>query len=100
MVCRFSDLRDKEVVNICDGKMLGYVCDLEIDLNTGHLCSIIVPGESRGFGFSRGGEIIIPWDKIERIGEDAILVALPDVSVCCRDHTVREKKRKGGFFQF
>lgn len=100
MRCCIADLRDKEVVNICDGKMLGYVCDVEIDLNTGHLCSIIVPGESKGFGFSRGGEIIIPWDKIEKIGEDTILVALPDVTIYCRDNVIREKKRKNSFFQF
>lgn len=27
----FNSMRDKEVINICDGKRLGYINDVEID---------------------------------------------------------------------
>ena len=38
------DFRHKEVVNIRDGKRLGYVQDVCADLETGIITSIIVPG--------------------------------------------------------
>ena len=40
------DFKHKEVVNINNGKRLGYVQDVCADLNTGSITSIIVPGES------------------------------------------------------
>ena len=38
------DFKHKEVINICDGKRLGYVQDVCADLETGRITSIIVPG--------------------------------------------------------
>lgn len=73
-----SDFRQKEVINISDGKRLGYVCDVDIDMNTGRLNSIIVPGLGKIFGMFGGkGDYIIPWDKIKTIGSDIILVDYP-----------------------
>ena len=45
-----SDFRQKEVINIFDGKRLGFVCDVDIDMNTGRLNSIIVPANGKLFG--------------------------------------------------
>jgi YlmC/YmxH family sporulation protein len=39
----FCELREKEIINICDGARLGCICDLEIDDSTGTICSIVVP---------------------------------------------------------
>lgn len=47
----FCELREKEIINICDGARLGCICDLEIDDSTGTICSIVVPGPSRFLGF-------------------------------------------------
>ena len=70
-----SDLRAKEVVNIIDGKRLGNIIDIEINLETGKLTAIVVPGTGRFFGFfGRNEEIVIPWEKINKIGLDVILV--------------------------
>ena len=38
------DFKHKEVINICDGKRLGYVQDVCADLESGRITSIIVPG--------------------------------------------------------
>ena len=79
MTCTFSDIRDKEVVNVRDGKRLGYVCDAEIDCVCGKICSIILPGPSKFLGFVRGPVIRIPWERIERIGDDIILVCADNI---------------------
>lgn len=76
MSCCINDLRNKDVINICDGKRLGCIVDVEVDVCSGRLVSVIVPGDDRLFCLKRN-EIRIPWDRIERIGDDAILVNLP-----------------------
>ncbi|MBQ1351126.1 MAG: YlmC/YmxH family sporulation protein [Oscillospiraceae bacterium] len=75
MLCKYSDLRCKEVVNIATGARLGYVSDAEIDLSDGKICALIVPGPARFFGlFGRGEDQILPWNCIRRFGSDIILV--------------------------
>lgn len=69
------DFKHKEVINIKDGKRLGYVQDVTADFKTGTIKEIIVPGNTKFFNlFSAGNEITIPWDSIKIIGEDIILV--------------------------
>ena len=69
------DFKHKEVVNINNGKRMGYVQDVCADLNTGSITSIIVPGENKlASMFSNKNDIVIPWDKIYCIGDDIILV--------------------------
>ncbi len=71
------DFKHKEVINITDAKRLGFVQDVNADLETGTITSIIVPGSSKFISiFSSANDIIIPWDKIRSIGEDIILVEL------------------------
>lgn len=70
----FSVLMDKQVVNLCDGKILGYIIDFRIDVCCGRLTAIVLPGEGGFFGFKKCTDIIIPWEKICKIGEDAIIV--------------------------
>jgi len=72
--CCIRDLRNKQVFNVCDGRCLGYVCDVDINICDGKVAAIRVPGESKGFLLSRGDEITIPWERIDRIGDDTILV--------------------------
>lgn len=83
MLCTiFSELRRKEVINICDGARLGCICDLELDQCTGVISAIVVPGQSRFFGILKSAEeLVIPYCKIVKIGEDVILV---DVNLPCR----------------
>ena len=79
---RFSSLKCKEVVCICDGARLGYVCDVEVDIKNGCIGAIIVPGPSRCFGLiGRHEDYVIPWCAIRQIGDDIILVDA-DLSKC------------------
>lgn len=71
------DFRHKEVINITDGRRLGFVQDVTANLETGTITSIIVPGNSKLFNiFSSGNEIVIPWDNVKCIGDDLILVQI------------------------
>ncbi|MBA4494236.1 YlmC/YmxH family sporulation protein [Paenactinomyces guangxiensis] len=74
---KISELQAKDVVNISDGRKLGQIYDLELDLRQGEIKAIVVPGETRLFGWLAGGqEWIIPWKQIVKIGSDVILVRL------------------------
>ncbi|MBP1992784.1 YlmC/YmxH family sporulation protein [Paenibacillus eucommiae] len=76
---KISDFQTKDVINIVDGKKLGQVSDLELDLRQGRIESIVVPNQSRFFGFFGGGtDMVIPWKNIVKIGMDVVLVKLED----------------------
>ena len=71
------DFKHKEVINITDGKRLGFVQDVNADLETGTITSIIVPGSTRLISFfSSSNDIVIPWQNIKCIGDDIILVEI------------------------
>lgn len=71
------DFKHKEVVNIKDGKRLGYVQDVCADLESGTITSIIVPGNNKILNiFSQNNDIVIPWKNIKCIGDDLILVEI------------------------
>ena len=75
MQCRIRDLRSKEVINICDGGRLGYIGDVELQMPEGQVVALVVYGPYRFFGlFGRGEEYYIPWDCIQRFGDDILLV--------------------------
>lgn len=77
MKAKGLDFKHKEVINITDGKCLGFVQDVTADLNTGVITSIIVPGSSKLFNiFSNINDIVIPWENIKCIGDDVILVEI------------------------
>ena len=94
-ICSTVDLRYKEVINLCDGARLGCAQDFEIDVTSGRIVALVIAGDGGIFGFSKKEDIIIPWEKIQCIGEDTVLVRLEqsEVQVCVRD---RRKKSKPG----
>ncbi len=78
MLCRITDMHDKEVINVCDGMRLGYVDDVEIDTCTAGLIAIVIRGRSKLFGLlGCEDDIVIGWKEIEVIGEQTILVNRP-----------------------
>ncbi|AJY76377.1 YlmC/YmxH family sporulation protein [Paenibacillus beijingensis] len=76
---KISDFQTKDVVNIVDGKKLGQISDLELDLRAGRIDSIVVPNYTKFFGmFGSGADLIIPWRNIVKIGADVVLVRLEE----------------------
>ena len=82
----FSDLKCKDVINICDGRRLGRPIDL-IFSEHATVEAIVVPAEC-GFVslFSRDRPgTVIPWNRIKRIGDDVVLVDVdPNTFDCGR----------------
>ncbi len=75
MICSYSELCCKEVIDIHTGFRLGYVCDLELDDREGCVASLVTPGRPRLFGLlGREEDYILPWKDIVRVGRDIILV--------------------------
>ena len=70
----FSELRNKEVINIKDGSLLGCVCDVEFNSCSGEITAIVLPGNGILASLSSKNRIVIPWCDIERIGKDTVLV--------------------------
>ena len=76
MVCRFEELKCKEIINIKSGRRMGYADDIEFDSCTAKICKLIIYGRSRFFGlFGKEEDSVIYWSDIEIIGEDTILVS-------------------------
>ncbi len=73
---RLSELQNKDVINITDGKKVGNIIDIAIE-NNGRMTSLIVE-KSKFFVsmFSNKNELEIKWEQIEKIGEDVILVTI------------------------
>jgi YlmC/YmxH family sporulation protein len=80
---KISDFQSKDVINIVDGKKLGHISDLELDLRQGRIDSIVVPQYTKVFGLfgSNGTEIVIPWRNIVKIGADVVLVRMEETKV-------------------
>ncbi len=82
-----SDLRCKEVINICDGARMGYVEDIHIDLCSGRVTALVVPGERKLKDvFKKREDIVIPWAAVKNIGDDIVLVEAP---VCAPSEKIR-----------
>lgn len=72
---RLSDISKKDVINLYDGCYLGRISDVELELPSSEIKSIVIYGKLRFFGlFGREEDVIISWDDIEVVGEDSILV--------------------------
>ena len=76
-LARGIDFRQKEVINIKNGKILGFVIDVDAELNNGSIKSIVVAQVGKVLK-SLGGKnnITVEWSKVKLIGEDVILVEI------------------------
>lgn len=76
---RMCELREKEVINERSCKRLGYVCDIDMDICTGKIINIIVPGPCKVWGvIGRDHEYVIGFCCIKLIGPDIIIVNIDE----------------------
>ena len=76
-----ADIRNKEVIIIYDGKSMGFVCDIEINLKEGRIDGIVLPGDKSFMKlFGRETEdFVIKWKYVRTVGDDVILVDVPPI---------------------
>ncbi|WP_227767081.1 YlmC/YmxH family sporulation protein [Zhaonella formicivorans] len=74
---KVSDLRMRDVINVLDGRRLGVIKDIDVDIERGKVTALILPGSGKFMGlFGKNDDIVIPWEKIKKLGVDVILVEL------------------------
>lgn len=77
---KISDFQTKEVINVIDGKRLGHISDLELDLRQGIIEAIVIPVNTKFMGiFGGGADLVIPWKNIVKIGADVVLVKMDEL---------------------
>lgn len=80
----FSEIRRKDVVNICDGRKLGRPIDLILN-ESACVQALVVPGRPGGIlSFLRQDREgrVIEWSRVRRIGGDVILVEVDPEDGC------------------
>jgi len=73
---RLSELQNKDIINITNGKKIGNIIDISVNYD-GSMKSLVV--EKYKFllsHFTTNKEIEIKWDQIKKIGDDVILVSI------------------------
>lgn len=81
MSAKISDLQERQIVNIADGRCLGDIKDIELNLQQGCIQALILPGIGGLRGFLQNqGELVVPWQKVVRIGVDVVLIDMPELA--------------------
>lgn len=76
MNCRLTDIRHKEVISAYDGTRIGFVDDVIVDTKNARVISLVIYGRNNFMGiFGKCDDYIIPWEKIDLIGEDTIIIS-------------------------
>ncbi|MCA1029989.1 YlmC/YmxH family sporulation protein [Bacillus timonensis] len=77
---KISDFQTKDVINVSDGRKLGNIGDIDINLMNGKIEAIIISGPGKVLGFfGKEDEVVIPWKNIVKVGEDVVLVRIQQV---------------------
>ena len=69
-----SELQNKDIVSIKDGKKIGNIVDININ-KEGNISALIIGKSKISFNlFKNNSDEEIKWNQIKKIGEDVILV--------------------------
>ncbi|WP_294410535.1 YlmC/YmxH family sporulation protein [uncultured Ruminococcus sp.] len=94
MLLGFEELCRKEVIDISTGERLGFIDDIELDIESGTVKSLIIYGGARLFGFfGREEDSVIACSEIKVIGSDVVLVERPKDSL-----HMKSTKKSGNSF--
>ena len=75
MSIKFTQLQCKEVICVSDGRRLGFITDVLVEVPEGKIRAIVVPGPCRVLGvLGQHDDYVIPWEAIRRVGPDIVLV--------------------------
>lgn len=77
----YCELKRREVINGSDGRRMGHIIDMIFSVESGKIKGIILPYGRRGV-FSKTQDLFVPWQCVQKIGEDVILVDIRDLPGC------------------
>ena len=71
----FSEMQEKDIINLTDGNKIGKLKDLDINIENGKIISVNIVTNSRLRSFFSGEDIVtIPWENIVQFGSEVIIV--------------------------
>lgn len=73
---KITDLTRRDIINLADGSKLGAIKDMHIDPATGTIKAFVLQGPKKFGLLGVGRDLVVPWEKIKKIGVDAVLVEL------------------------
>ena len=88
-----AQLRDKDVINLCNASRIGYIYEIEFDSCTGQICSLVLCRDSGWLSFKKEDDLVLPWTRIECIGEDAVLVKISEDELLTLDVKATSKRK-------
>ena len=68
-----SDLQNKDIINIIDGKKIGNIIDAKFNITNGVIEKLILAPSKSLFNL-KNNTVEISFSKIKKIGEDVILI--------------------------
>lgn len=68
------DLRQKKVIDIDTAELIGYIRDMDIDVDSGKIKSVTVPASGMLKILGMGRSVTVPWDRVMAVGREYILV--------------------------
>lgn len=76
-IINLTQLRQMEVIDIAEGKRLGFIGDIVFDEDFTKIDSLVIPSQNGFFSiFKRKDDVLIKWSQIKVIGIDIIIVDL------------------------
>ena len=94
MSAKISDLQERQIVNIADGKCLGNIKDIELNVLDGTIQALVLPNTGGFWSMLQNqGDLLIPWQKVIRLGVDVVLIDMPEL-VDGAGGGKRQKRRK------
>ncbi len=80
MSAKISDLQERQIVNIADGKCLGNIKDIELNILDGTIQALVLPNTGGFWSMLQNqSELLIPWQKVVRLGVDVVLIDMPEL---------------------
>ena len=73
IIMLLSDLQNKDIINISDGKKIGNIIDAKFNVINGNIEKLVVEPSKSLFNLKNNSSEI-SFNKIKKIGEDVILV--------------------------
>ena len=71
---RSFNLKQKKVIDADSAEMIGYISDMDVDIETGKIISVTVPKNGLSRWIKSERNITVPWDRVVAIGSEYILV--------------------------